>query len=559
MRGGSGVVRALVGLLALALLAGACGTSDDSSGQQQSSNKTLVFGTAADPKILDPPLASDGESLRVSEQLYETLVTSKPGGTEVIPKLAESWEPSADGKEWTFKLRSGVKFHDGEAFNAAAVCANFERWYNWKPGPLQLSGASYYWQVVFGGFKEYDPKGEAPKGSLYAGCQAVDDTTVTISLTSPSAAFLAGLALSTFSFASPKALQTYEADKVSVDAEGNPVFEGTFGTQHPTGTGPFKFVSWTRNDRLVIERNDDYWGEKAKLKQVIFRPIPDNAARLQALQAGEIQGYDLVEPQDIPTIQGNANLQVLDRPSFNVGYVAFNQKFKPLDNLKVRQALAYGMNRQAVIDNLYGGRGQVPKNFMPPSLFGYADDVVTYNYDPEKSKQLLREAGVATPVKLEFWYPTDVSRPYLPDPKRVFQAFTSDLNKAGFQIVPKSAPWTPDYLDTVLTGKAALYLLGQTGDFGDPDTFLGTFFRTERPGFGFNNPEIFKLLTDALAETDEAARTAMYQEANRKIMEFLPGLPFAHSTPALAFSKKVRGFVPSPTSLEAFAPVTIQD
>jgi peptide/nickel transport system substrate-binding protein len=162
-------------------------------------------------------------------------------------------------------------------------------------------------------------------------------------------------------------------------------------------------------------------------------------------------------------------------------------------------------------------------------------------------------------VKLEFWYPTDVSRPYLPDPKRVFQAFTSDLNKAGFQIVPKSAPWTPDYLDTVLTGKAALYLLGQTGDFGDPDTFLGTFFRTERPGFGFNNPEIFKLLTDALAETNEAARIALYQEANRKIMEFLPGLPFAHSTPALGFSKKVQGFVPSPTSLEAFAPVTIQD
>ncbi len=549
--------RPVVGLLVIGVGLSACSSTPSSSNNNKGSGATLVFGTSADPKILDPPLASDGESLRVSDQLFEGLVTTKLGGTEPVPKLAESWSPSPDGKTWTFKLRSGVKFHDGEPFNAKAVCFNFERWFNWT-GPLQLSGTSYYWQVVFGGFKTKDPKSDAPADSLYRGCEAPDDTTVRILLTRPSAAFLAGLALPPFSFASPKALTTYNADKASVDKDGNAVLQGTFGTEHPAGTGPFKFVSWTRNDKLVIARNDDYWGEKAKLKQVIFRPIPDNAARLQALQSGEIQGYDLVEPQDIQTIQGDPNLQLLDRPAFNIGYVAFNQKVAPLDNLKVRQALAYGMNRQAVIDNLYGGRGEVAKEFMPSSIFGYTPDVATYAFQPEKSKQLLRDAGLKLPVRIEFWYPTGVSRPYMPDPKRIFEAFASDLNKSGFQIVPKSAPWTPDYLDVTLNGKAPLYLLGQTGDFGDPDTFLGTFFRTERPGFGFNNPQIFKLLNDALAETEESKRTVLYQEANKRIMEFLPGLPFASTRPALAFTKNVKGYVPSPVSLEPFALVSLE-
>lgn len=544
--------RPVVGLAALTMVMTAC-----SSDKPKANEDALVFGASADPKILDPPLASDGESLRVSDQLFEGLVTTKLGGTEPEPKLAESWTASSDGKTWTFKLRRGVKFHDGEPFNAKAVCTNFERWYNWT-GPLQLSATSYYWQVVFGGFKTKDPKSDAPAESLYRGCEAPDDGTVKILLTKPSSAFLAGLALPSFSFASPKALVTYNADKASIDKDGNAVLQGTFGTEHPIGTGPFKFVSWTRNDKLVIERYDGYWGQKAKLQRVVFRPIPDNAARLQALQSGEIQGYDLVEPQDVATIQGNSNLQLVDRPAFNVGYVAFNQKFAPLNNLKVRQALAYGMNRKAVIDNLYGGRGEVPKEFMPPSLFGYAEDVQTYDFQPDKAKQLLQEAGLTLPVKLEFWYPTGVSRPYMPDPPRIFQAFASDLNKSGFQIVPKSAPWTPDYLDVTLNGKAALYLLGQTGDFGDPDTFLGTFFRTARPGFGFNNPQIFGLLGQGLAETDQGKRVALYQEANRKVMEFLPGLPFAHTRPALALAKQVKGYVPSPVSLEPFALVSLE-
>jgi peptide/nickel transport system substrate-binding protein len=382
---------------------------------------------------------------------------------------------------------------------------------------------------------------------------------VTLNLTGSSASVLGALALTNFTIASPAALEEFGADEGTVDDEG--IFQptGTYGTEHPTGTGPFKFVSWTRGDRLVLERNDDYWAEPAFLDELIFRPIPDNAARLQALQTGEIQGYDLVEPQDVPTIEGDENLQILERPPFNVGYLGINQAHEPLDQLEVRQAIAHAMNREEVVTSFYAGRGVVAKEFMPSSLPGYADDVTEYEYDPDRSMQLLEEAGVETPVRLTFCYPTDVSRPYMPDPVRNFQAFAENLNQAGFRIEPRAAPWSPDYLGLVDEGRCPLYLLGWTGDFADPDNFIGTFFQTPQPAWGFDNQEIFDILDEAEVETDPAAREQLYQEANRLIMDFLPGVPYAHSEPALAFTANVQGYQPSPVSLEPFSLVFFEE
>jgi peptide/nickel transport system substrate-binding protein len=555
----------LLGVLVFTLGIAGCGGDDDGGGGEATTTAaepaaggTLVFGTAADPVVLDGALVSDGESLRVIQEIFETLVSLEPGSTELAPGLAESWEISDDGLSYTFALRSGVTFHDGEPFNAAAVCTNFDRWYNFK-GSFQNPSASYYWQTVWGGFATTEPDSGAPETSLYKSCEAVDESTVTLNLTKPSSSILGALSLTAFAIASPKALQEFGADDGTVDEEG--IFQptGTFGTEHPIGTGPFKFESWTRGDRLTLSRYDDYWGEKAKLDQVIFRPIPDNAARLQALQTGEIQGYDLVEPQDIPTIEGDSNLQILDRPAFNVGYVGINQAKKPLDMLEVRQAIAHGLDRQQVVDEFYAGRGEVAKEFMPPEVVGYADDVTEYPFDPEKSKQLLQDAGLTLPVAIEFWYPSDVSRPYMPDPKRNFEAFKASLEQSGFKVTPKTAPWSPDYLGTVDEGNAGLYLLGWTGDFGDPDNFVGTFFQSPQKAWGFTNPEIHGLLDDAETETDLDAREGLYQDANRAIMEFLPGVPYVHTKPALAFAANVTGYEPSPVSLESFATVSIEE
>ncbi len=536
--------------LALVLVAAGCGGDGDSG---SSGGGELVFGTASDPVVLDGALVSDGESLRAIDQMFEGLVTLGEGTTEVVPNLAESWEADEAGTAWTFKLRDGVTFHDGEPFNAEAVCFNFDRWYNFT-GPFQLESATYYWQTVFGGFS--DGKTE----SLFKSCEATDESTVVINLTKPSSSFLGALALTNFTFASPKALEEFGADEGSVDEETGFKPTGTYGTEHPTGTGPFKFESWTRGDRLVMVRNDDYWGDKAKLERLIFRPIADNAARLQALQNNDIQGYDLVEPQDVATIEGDDSLQLLERPAFNVAYVGINQKMPPMDKLEVRQAVAAGLDRAAVVDNFYGGRGEVAKEFMPPSLEGYADDVTEYPYDPAKAKQLLQKAGVDMPLEIEFWYPTDVSRPYMPDPKRNFEAFAASLNKSGFKVTAKSAPWSPDYLGAAQEGKAGhLHLLGWTGDYGDPDNFIGVFFQQPTDQFGFTNAEITAKLDEAETETDAATRVTLYEEANRLIMDFLPGVPYAHTKPALAFNANVTGYVTSPVSLEPFSIVSIEE
>ena len=180
--------------------------------------------------------------------------------------------------------------------------------------------------TVFGGYAKPATGNPGPDKSLYHGCKVVNVSTARIVLNRPSSSFLAALALPAFSIASPTALVKYQADAGTVGADGSFRPTGTFGTSNPVGTGPFKFSSWRIGDKLVMVRNDSYWGTKAKLKTLIFRPISDSTARLQALQSGELDGANLLAPQDVPSVANSSSLKVLSRPAFNIGYVGMNQK-----------------------------------------------------------------------------------------------------------------------------------------------------------------------------------------------------------------------------------------
>ncbi|PZF95295.1 ABC transporter substrate-binding protein [Micromonospora endophytica] len=539
---------AIAAVAAAALAVAGCAESDR-EGSGGSNKDTLVFGVAGDPKVLDPSFASDGESLRVARQVFETLVRPEEGGTKVSPGLAESWEPDAAGTTWTFKLRSGVKFHDGTDFNAEAVCANFDRWYNAK-GLMQSPDVTAYWQDVMGGFAANED--DTLPDSLFKSCTASDPTTVALAFTRVSSKIPAALMLPSFSIHSPKALQDYDASNVSGSADD--IKYPAYATEHPTGTGPFKFKSWdVPNKTLTLERNEDYWGEKAKLKSLIFKTISDENARKQELRSGGIQGYDLVGPADVEPLKGEG-FNVLTRPAFNILYLAINQKGNPkLADLKVRQALAHAINRQALVDSKLPPGAQVAVNFFPETVEGWNGDVTKYDYDVEKAKALLAEAG-ASNLTLRFHYPTEVTRPYMPNPKDLFELISADLQAVGIKIEPIPLKWSPDYLNATTSGnKHDLHFLGWTGDYGDGYNFIGTFFDRQKDEWGFNNPALFEKFKQADSTADQAARVALYKELNADIMNFLPGVPISHSPPAIVFGKDVTGVKASPLTDERFS------
>lgn len=353
-------VERLVGLfLAVGLVIG-CGTSTEPEG-----GGTLVFALRDDPRTLDPATTNQITSLQITYQMFETLVKLQPGGTRIVAGLARSWSASPDGRVWTFQLQDGVTFHDGTRFDAAAVCANFERWYRFN-GILQSPAVSGVWQTIFGGFATRDLP-SVPRTSLYESCDARGGLQAVITLTRPSGAFLAALASPSFSIASPEALRRYEADKVSGSADA-PRFEGTFGTQHPVGTGPFRLEQWTPKERLVLVRNEGYWDDKAKLDRVILRYVPDGSARRQALETGEIDGYDPVDPPDIEPLR-RAGFQILERAAFNVGSLGINQAKPPFDRLPVRQAVAHALNRESLVRAPHPPGAEVAKELTPPTLW----------------------------------------------------------------------------------------------------------------------------------------------------------------------------------------------
>jgi peptide/nickel transport system substrate-binding protein len=544
----------------------ACASSDREGGEGESgeeqSGGTLVFGAAGDPAMFDPAFASDGETFRIARQIHEGLLTNEPGTTELVPALAEDWEVSEDGLEYTFQLREGVKFHDGTDFNAEAVCFNFDRWHNFE-GLAQSPSASYYYQAVFGGFADSENPG------IYEGCEATDENTAVVTLNQVTSKIPAALSLPAFSIQSPTALQEYDADNLAGSEDAITYTE--YALEHPTGTGPFTFDSWDRgNGEVTIVRNDDYWGEAAKLDKIIFRTIPEGNTRRQELQAGTIDGYDFVAPADYETLEA-AGAQVLVRDPFNILYLGFNggnvegtNANPALQDPRVRQAIAYAIDRQTIVNSLLPEGAEVATQFLPPTVDGWADDVTTYEYDPERARQLLAEAGQQN-LTLRFYYPTDVSRPYLPDPAAMFQVISEDLQEVGITVEPTALQWNPDYLQAVQSGQADIHLLGWTGDYNDAYNFIGTFFAEDQNNqasaeFGaFSAPEIFAALAEADAEPDPAERIETYQEANRLIMDYLPGVPISHSPPALVVAENVQGLEPSPLTAEDFSTVYLEE
>ncbi|MFH0242293.1 ABC transporter substrate-binding protein [Streptomyces sp. HK10] len=551
---GSRVVQTIAAALAVGVIATGC-ASERGEKSEGEGGDTFVFGAAGDPGSLDPALASDGETFRVTRQAFEALIEHEPGGTELVGGLAESWEADETGTEWTFNLREGVKFHDGEKLTAEAVCKNYDHWFNWT-GTYQESAVSYYWQKIFGGFAENESK-DTPKAN-YKGCEAKDELTAVINVHEATANLPGGFSLQALAIHSPKAIDAYEKQELSGegDAISYPKYSQEAGAV--AGTGPFRITEWDKgNKEVTLERFDDYWGEKAGVGKLVFRTIAEESARRQALQAGNIHGYDLVAPSDVKTLE-KEGFQVPVRGVFNIFYMGMSQEAnKALEKKDVRQAITHAIDRENIVKTQLPEGGVVATQFMPDTVDGHSDKVATYEFDTKKAKDLLKKAGEEN-LKVTFCYPTEVTRPYMPAPADMFELMKADLEKAGVKVEPKPMKWAPDYIDATEAGTCDLHLLGWTGDFNDAYNFIGTWFAGYDKQWGFRDDKVFDAVKGSGAEPDTAKRVELYKKANEVIMDYIPGVPVSSSPPSIAFAKDVNPPKVSPLTQENFAEVSFK-
>jgi len=460
----------------------------------------MIVGRGGDSVLLDAAAATDGESWRVAMEMVEPLVRLEGTSTKVIPWLAEKWE-SSDGLTWVFTLRKGVKFHDGTDLNAEAVKWNFDRWMD--PNNQWRFGRTFeYWDTEFG------------ENTKVKEVKVIDDLTFSLTLAVPSAVILAKLSLASFGIASPKAIQE-QGDKYGT-AAGISV-----------GTGPFMFKEWIPNDKITLVANPNWWGDGPKLDVLIFRSIPDNSARLAELLAGTVHQADLAQT-DFPAARDDTNIKEYQTPSLGVGYISFQQCIKPFDNVKVRQAIAMAINRDALVKNFYAEGDKVADGFQPPAIMG-SKPTMPIEYNPEKAKALLAEANFPDGFSTEFWY-VPVIRGYSPDGKAIAEAIAVDLAKIGVKVELKTEDWGA-YLQHRNEGKFPMWMLGWGSDNGDPDNFIGYHFAhpigEPKVEDCYASDKLSQLLIDGAKEPDIAKREKLYQEAEQLVHDDMARIPVA--------------------------------
>ncbi|WP_293271180.1 ABC transporter substrate-binding protein [Microcoleus sp. PH2017_02_FOX_O_A] len=490
---------------------------------------------------LEPGNVTDGNSVIAIDQIYNRLTDSKPGTVELAPSLATEWSSSTDGKTWTFKLRSGVKFHDGTDFDADAVKFNVDRWWDAKnPHGYRDSGKTYQiWKNFFAGFK-------GDKDSLVKDVIVVDKSTIRFVLNRPFAAFPSAIGSGYFGIASPAAVKKAGAKY------------GTPGSL-AVGTGPFVFKEWISGDRIILEKNPNYWkAGTPKVNQLVIRFVDDPAARLAQLRAGQLDFTVDLTPDQLKEVQADANLETVLRPSFNVGYLALNPGYAPLAKPEVRRAIAQTINKQAIVKAFWGELGKYDSQFIPPSLnWAESDKVKDYEFNPQQAKAMLAKAGYPNGFDLDLWY-MPVSRPYFPTPKPIAEAFAADLSAIGIRVKLLTKDWSAYLADRLKPPGFQAFMMGWTGDYGDPDNFYYPHFG---PGStadlgNWKNPKVLELLDRGRASGDKAARGKIYAEVSEILHGEAVRLPIVHSQPLLGKRKNIKGWIPSPLGSESFEDVS---
>jgi peptide/nickel transport system substrate-binding protein len=430
------------------------------------------------------------------------LVRFKPGTTEIEPCLATSWTISPDGLIYTFTLRTGVHFHDGTLLDAQAAAFSFLRQMD-KTHPAHFPNATFaYWSAMY---------------SMVETVKVVDADTLQLQLKEPHAPFLANLVIFPAYLVSPKITDQ----------------------RHPIGTGPFRFVDWVPNEKIILEANADHWDGPPAIRHLVFKVVPDSATRLVQLQTGEIQAMDGIDPNDLPVIGRDKSLTLITGPGLNVCYLAFNCEKPPLTDRNLRRAIAAAINKRDLVDIVHRGAAVVAKNPLPPFISGYNDSILE-NFLAASIRYVPPDHSLKLHVMTN-------PRPYLPNPLRAAEMIKADLEKAGIPVEIVLNEWGA-HLSRTSHGEHEMALLGWVGDNGDADNFLYVLLDKDTATLGsalnvcfWKNDAYHDLMIAARRELDPGKRAALYRKAQEIIFDEVPMVPLAHAKSLAACRANIEG------------------
>ncbi len=474
---------------------------------------TLVVGLVAEPVNLDPAQVTDLNSNRVGRRIVEPLVTFPDDSTQVVPGLAESWTISKDGLHYIFKLRKGISFHDGTPLDAEAVKFSIERQIN-PEHPAAKLGKYPFANYFFGNVKAVE---------------VVDPLTVEFVLKEPRASFLAVLTAGAASIVSPTAVKKYGVDYPS----------------SPVGTGPFKFASWDRGQKVVLEKNAAYWRGPVKLERVIYRPIVEDQARLTELLTGALDLIVGTPPDYVGQLEASGKVAVLKQTGVHVWYLGINNQKKPFDDKRVRQALNYAVDKDAIVRDVLKGTGTLSAGPVLPKTWGADAGLKPYPYDPARARKLLAEAGYPNGFTTTLWTPESGSG--MQSSVAMSTVIQSNLKAVGVNVTLQTMEWGA-YLAKLRTKEQELFALSWMAGNEDPDLVMYPLLHSSQwtpngPNRAlYKNEKFDELLHQARLTTDEKKRADLYRQAQRILVDDAPWIFVDHEIQTAAHSKRVQGF-----------------
>jgi len=444
----------------------------------------ITVAMQLEPPHLDPTSAAAGaiDSV-VYSNIFEGLTRFMADGS-VVPGLAASWDISGDGLTYTFKLHDGVKFHDGTGMDANDVAFSLDR--------ARAEDSTNAQKALFAGI---------------ADVAVVDPLTVMVTLSEPNGSFLFNLAWGDAVIVAPESIENIKTN--------------------PIGTGAFTFVDWVQGDKIEIARNADYWGEPAKLDAATFKFISDPTAAFAAVMAEDVDAFTgFPAPENLPQFEADPRFQVLVGSTEGETILSTNNKMPPLDNVKVRQAIAHAIDRQAIIDGAMFGYGTPIGTHFAPHNPAYLDLTGNSNYDPAKAKALLAEAGFAD------GFTTTLKLPPPSYARRGGEIIAAQLRAVGIQTEISNLEWA-QWLEQVFRGKDfGLTIVSHTEPMD-----IGIYARPEYY-FQYDNPDFQALMKTLNATTDAGERTKLLQQAQTIISEdYVNGYLFELAFPTVANAK----------------------